>query len=415
MTNKIEEAIPRQENGRFRGLILTGRAGIGKTSALMDLASDDGVGFCRIPMASRTAEDFGVYPVPDKVDSIDAEGNKSSHWEIAQPLIESQLAPFLKQNIGNGYGVILLDDVTLADPRLQSGLLELVQFGRIGDFDIGPNVLIAMTGNGIEDGCHATEWNKALLGRSLLVEYEPDFDKWIQLPCNTNIDPSVVGFLKSFGQFFAPHADDEKVVDENGKCPSPRDWTSLGIDIAKKHGGGRNFKPNVLFETLPALINAMIGKKAGAAFSNFMSIIMKYPSAEEILKDASVWTNVSLEKKNNKGAVYSIAYALSSTVIGMNDKINDNDKMTKKAKQTAKEDLVKSFVHAVAALMEQDREMGAFCIRYILTHTKDNDEIGGVVADYCYNVNDIDPILRNSGIDKVMANIKDVSQGLSGR
>jgi hypothetical protein len=416
MSHKHLNTIPRQdasdENSRFRGLILTGRAGIGKTSALMSMVLE-GDQFCRIPMASRTAEDFGVIPVPDKVERTTADGSKVMTWEIAQPLIEAQLKPFLEDTIGDGYGVVLLDDVTLGDPRLQSGLLELVQFGRIGDFQLGKNVLIAMTGNGIDDMCSAVEWNKALLGRSMLVEYEPDFDTWMDLPCNRSIDASVAGFLKAFPGFFAPSADDDKAADENGKVPSPRDWTSLGTELAFKHGSCRDFKGSFLFPSLGKFVSAMIGKKASNAFMSFVSIIMKYPSAEEILNKPDIWKKVPEEDRNNKGAVYAIAHAIRSTTLGLNDKINKEGNPKSKASQEKKRELVKKFCHAVAVLMENNREMGAFCIRYLLAQTDKEDEIGGFLADVCYNVNDIDPVLKNAGLNKVMEDIKKTSAALS--
>lgn len=397
----------------MRGLILTGRAGIGKTSCLMGMV-EPGDRFCRIPMASRTAEDFGVYPVPDKVGVYtDEHGRERNMWEIAQPLIEAQLKPFLAEEIGDGYGIVVLDDVTLGDPRLQSGLLELVQFGRIGDFQLGKNVLIAMTGNGIDDGCSAVEWNKALLGRSMLVEYEPDFDEWMDLDCNKRLDPSVAGFLKAFPGFFAPTADDDKAADENGKCPSPRDWTSLGLELAEKHGGCRSYRPSKLWKTLGAFVNSMCGKKAGAAFSTYVAHIMQYPSAPEILANPDVWKRLPEEKKNNKGAVYAVAHAIRSHVLMANEKINEDDSKKTKAKYTAKEELVKQFCHGVAALMQNDREMGAFCFRFMLSKTDDKDDIGAIIADYCYNINDVDPVLRDSGIDKVMENIKRTSAALS--
>lgn len=415
MSHKYLNSIPRQDasddNSRFRGLILTGRAGIGKTSALMSMVQP-GDQFCRIPMASRTAEDFGVIPVPDKVERTTATGEKVLTWEIAQPLIESQLKPFLADTIGDNYGVVLLDDVTLGDPRLQSGLLELVQFGRIGDFQLGKNVVIAMTGNGINDQCSAVEWNKALLGRSMLIEYEPDFDAWMDLPCNKSIDASVAGFLKAFPGFFAPSADDDKAADENGKVPSPRDWTSLGTELAFKHGSCREYKGNFLFPTLGKFVKAMIGDKASSAFMSFVSIIMKYPSAEEILNKPEVWKKVPEEMKNDKGAVYAIAHAIRSTALGMNDKINKSG-VKGKQKEEQKRDLVKKFCHATATLMESNREMGAFCIRYLLAQTDKDDEIGGYLADVCYNVNDIDPVLKNAGLSKVMENIKQTSAALS--
>merc|ERR1712096_530859 len=105
-----------------------------------------------------------------------------------------------------------LDDVTLGDPRLQSSILELVQFGVIAGRRLGKNVLTVLTGNTIEDGSYAIEWSKALLGRCLVVDVNPDFNIWIDLKDNQDIDPVVVGFLKDHNEFFAPKVDCEKTT-----------------------------------------------------------------------------------------------------------------------------------------------------------------------------------------------------------
>jgi len=430
MTTKLN-VIPRQENNRMRGLILSGRAGIGKTSALMALVSD-GEEFVRIPMASRSAEDFGVYPVPDKKFKRDAEGKRLkdadgedvSFWTMAQPLIESQIIPLLKENIQGGYGVLLLDDVTLADPRLQSGLLELVQFGRIGDFELGENVLVAMTGNGVGDGCSAVEWNKALLGRSMFVEYEPDFDAWLKYPCNENLDPAVVGFLKEQSSYFAPGADDDKYSDENGKTPSPRDWTSLGLEFAKC-GGVRNYTPRAFWPTASSFVRSMCGKPAGDAFNIFATMLMEYPTSEEILKDPKVWRELPEEKRNQMGCVFAIATSLRATVIRMNDNINkDHTNLQGDQARAAKEDLAKKMCYATAALMSGNREMGAFVVRDVMANQmaanlgkseKDStrDPFGSIIAKWVYNLKGLnDPVLTEAQFGQVIDDIKRMSASL---
>lgn len=424
MTTKLN-VIPRQENGRMRGLILSGRAGIGKTSALMALVSE-GEDFVRIPMASRSAEDFGVYPVPDKKFHHgpdgkrlkDANGEDMSFWTMAQPLIESQIIPLLKENIKGGYGVLLLDDVTLADPRLQSGLLELVQFGRIGDFELGANVLVAMTGNGVGDGCSAVEWNKALLGRSMFVEYEPDFDTWLGYPCNKDLDPSVVGFLKENGGYFAPGADDDQYSDEHGKTPSPRDWTSLGIEFAQQ-GGVKNFQGSVFWKTPQAFVRAMCGKPAGDAFNIFATLLMEYPSSEQILENPRVWRELPEEKRHQMGCVFAIASSLRSTIVRMNDKINkDHTNLQGTESRNAKEELTKKMCYAIAALMQGNREMGAFVMRDVMVKQMEanagkgekdpsRDPFGAIIAKWVYNLKDVnDPVLQEAEFGKVIDDIR---------
>lgn len=413
--HKHLDTIPRQENGRMRGVILVGRPGIGKTSCLTGMVQE-GDEFATIPMASRTAEDFGVYPVPDKVGVyVDENGREQNLWEIAQPLIEAQLTPFLADRIGDRYGIVLLDDVTLGDPRVQSGLLDMVQFGRIGKFQLGKNVLIAMTGNGVDDGCTAVEWNKALLGRSCLTEYEPDFEKWLELPCNQNIDGSVLGFLKAFPSFFAPSVDDPDHADESGKCPSPRDWTSMGLEMSAKHGGGRNYQPNLLWPTLLSFNNAMLGKKAGVAFHVFQEHLMKYPTGAEVLNDPKKWSRMPVTDRNNAGAAYTVCHSLRQHVVLENEKINENTRMSKKEAREAKHQLANKFCHALIAMMESGNEMGAFGMRYLLSNIESKDPFVAVLSENVFNINNVDPTLENSPLHEVMDEINQTSAALDSR
>lgn len=421
MTTTKLNVIPRQENGLMRGLILSGRAGIGKTACLMGMVSEGEI-FVRIPMASRTAEDFGVYPVPDRQSVKDENGVETSHFfTIAQPLIEAQLIPLLKENIGNGYGVLLLDDVTLADPRLQSGLLELVQFGRIGDFQLGPNVLIAMTGNGIEDGCSAVEWNKALLGRSMFVEYEPDFTAWLEYDCNKELDTTVIGFLKENEGFFAPSADDSQYSDANGKTPSPRDWTSLGLEMHKCNGI-KNYVPSMLWPSVASFATSMCGKQAGRAYKVFTDLMLEYPSSEELLKNPDEWMKLTPEQRNKIGCVFAVATSLRRTVVRMNEKINEKfaGKMQGEPARAAKSELVKNFCYATARLMTGRREMGAFVLREVMSKLMESnagrsdaqkDPMGAIIAAYCYNLKDVnDPVMKDAQFGKVIEDIKAMSK-----
>ena len=169
-TNITFDMLPRHpDTGRMFGLILTGSPGTGKTHAAMAMVNPErGEKLVRFAVAGKTKEDMVTYPVPDRVDGV---------LQITQVITESMIIPLLKQNIGDGFGLLLIDDVTGGDPSLQTALLEMVQFGRIGEHELGKNVAIALTGNGVEDSANAVPWNTALMGRCVTIKYFPDFEK----------------------------------------------------------------------------------------------------------------------------------------------------------------------------------------------------------------------------------------------
>src|SRR5690606_35630400 len=127
LTKDLVCLLPRQENGRFRGLILSGRSGCGKTSIAMNLLP--GAPLVRLTMTTRTFENFGTYPCPVK-SQIQTDSGVQETAEIKNLVIEGELLALASPAIGDGYATLLLDDVSSADERLQSAILELVQFGR---------------------------------------------------------------------------------------------------------------------------------------------------------------------------------------------------------------------------------------------------------------------------------------------
>ncbi|MBI6883127.1 ATP-binding protein [Pseudomonas putida] len=405
------DMLARQQNGRLTPLILGGPPGAGKTHAAMSLRNDNSEPFARIAAAGKTKEDFTTYPIPEK-------DPETGIWSIAQPITESSLKALLAVNIKDGYGVLLVDDVTAADPSVQSALLELAQFGRIGEHQLGKNVAIVMTGNGVSDGAYAAQWSSALINRSHYIEYRASLEVWKQLPENENIDPIMYGFLIAYKEAFAPEvtksAEKAKWFDEKGRGPSARQWTTLANSTVEKWGGMGGFKPNILFKTIGDYCASLIGSKAADALDTYAELMLKYPTAEKLIANPELWDAVPLEDKNQAGAVYAVAHSLRQYATNMNNAINEKygEKSTSKKAEQEKQELLLGFSKAVAKLMSHKREMGAFCMRYLLLKAPADDVIKGLLADLVYDINDADPVLKDAGFDKILKSIKDMGDSL---
>jgi hypothetical protein len=370
-TDDIINMIPRTEDDRFSGIILQGRPGIGKTHFAQSLVPD-GV-LVRVPMATRTFEDFGSYPFPVRdeveVSKLDREGHPvldkdnnivkemKNIVHVEQALSEVSIEPLLRENIGNDYGILLLDDVTLGDPRLQSSILEIVQFGVIAGRQLGRNVFVILTGNTTEDGAYAVEWSKALLGRCMLIGLEPNFDIWTGYPDNQDVDAVVVAFLKDHAQFFAPNVDDEKTTDANGKTPAPRDWTRLGKALTQI-GGYKNFKGNFIFDSVTAYAGSMVGSKAGTAFAQYAQNFGVYPTGAEVFDSAKAWSQVPSQKQDLLSGAMAVVFALRNHAIGLlQDNLDDQDKCY---------EIIKTMLDRTRLIATQNREIVAYMTKHFL-------------------------------------------------
>lgn len=407
------DMVARQEEvDRYFGVILTGGPGIGKTHAIMAMRRP-GDAFARLAVAGKSKEDMGTYPIPELIPG-EKEGERGV-WVVNQAITESVLIPLLEQNIGDGHGILLLDDVTAADQSVQNAILELVQFGRIGEHKLGKNVLIALTGNGTADGAYAIPWSAALTGRCHLIEYKANFETWLDLPCNRMLDPLFVGFLQANPDFFAPSRGNEtlnaKCFDENNCGPSPRLWTTLGVSSMRKWEGIGHFKPSILFPASSTYVQSLVGEKCSTAFTTYAVTMLGYPNPAELMANPKMWPQLDEKKRNAKGCVYAVAQALRQHVLLLNDKINEecNFKFTPKVNAKKTELLVK-FCKVVAELMVQDREMGVFCTRYLAQKAAHKEEtLVGLLAGIGYGFDESDPTLKNADFPAVMKAIKDVS------
>jgi len=378
--NDILAQIPYTEDGRLSSLILQGRPGIGKThfaQFLLPLGSP----IVRIPMATKTPESFGAYPLPVReeiiVNATDEHGKTlyledkvtpqtvtKEVFRVEEALSESNITPLLEHNIGEGFGALILDDVTLGDPSLQAAILEIVQFGVIAGEKLGRNVLIFLTGNKTDDGAYAVEWSKPLLGRCMLIDVEPNFDVWVDLKENSTIDPVIVGFLKDHPHFFAPVVDDPKTTDENGKTPSPRDWTRFGLALAN-FGGYKNFTPTLLADSLTKYAAAFVGSKAGTAFQQYARNFDVYPTGQELYENDSVWLEVPKDRRDMLSGAIAVTFALRSHAIKLIEQnLDSSDKCF---------EIIKTMLDRTRMIGNENREVVAYMVQYFLAWAVDDE------------------------------------------
>ena len=370
----IKHMLPRQdENGRFRGLILSGRGGIGKTSLGMNLIPN--AKLVRLTMATRSFENFGTYPCPIK-NEVKTEQGTTQKVELKNLVIEEELLSLSEEVIGDEYAVFLLDDITLGDERLQSAILELVQFGKIGDVTLGKNVLPVLTGNSIQDKCFATEWSKALLGRCNLIHFEPNFQTWLTLPCNEYIEPSVVAFLSDNENFFAPEVDDDKCVDQHGKAPCPGDWTAIG-NFFSEIGGFDRYVSNLLYKNAASFCRASVGDKAGAAYASYVEIFGVYPSTEELFNNPDCWKSVDRDKRRVLSGAMGVSFGVRSYAIRLLKKAASD-----KSNKSKKAEIVNQLWDVIKVIADDHSEIVAFVFCHLLNWACSEDiSSGGLIAE----------------------------------
>ncbi len=214
-------------------VLLWGGAGLGKSSAIREMAADAGLA-CETVIASiREPSDFAGLPVV-------GEDGKSVHF--APPLWARRLAEA-------GKGVLFLDEISTAPPAVQAALLRVVLERTVGDLALPGDVCVVAAANPPEqaaDGwdispplanrfCHldwqltAAEWSEGILA-GFSQPPVPGLEHQEMSRQLTAARASVGAFVTARSHLLHAHPGNESAA---GRAwPSPRSWDMAARLIA---------------------------------------------------------------------------------------------------------------------------------------------------------------------------------------
>jgi hypothetical protein len=252
-------------------------------------------------MTAKVPEDMASYKYPY------ISGNLP---KVAELLSETSLEVLLEENIGDNEGILIFDDISNADPRIQQSVLDIVQFGRIAGKTLGKNVRICCIGNNTEDNTGAAPWNAALLSRCFVRKFEPSMDAWLACEENKDMAFGIVLFLYDHPEWFAPAAADERFVDDMGVTPCPRAWSALGVAMHSM-GGMEAFQKSTLSPCQKSFFSGFVGEKAAAFLSAHMGHTRSYPRPDEIVQNpVKAWAKVDQSNKKRASGVIACSHGV---------------------------------------------------------------------------------------------------------
>ena len=223
-------------------VMVWGAPGVGKSTAVRELAKELGIGFIDVRLAQREPVDMRGLPVPD-------ERENSVKWLVSG---EWPRDP-------ESRGIIMFDELTAADKTLQVAAYEFILDRRLGSlYAVPPGWYIMAAGNRVEDRAVACAMSSALANRFLHVEVAAEADSFLDWATENNLHPAVSDFIKLRPELLFSQ---EKEDLQRG-WPSPRSWerVSTMLEIAEK-----NHRKTTLTQTIPGLV----GLGAAAEFLAF--------------------------------------------------------------------------------------------------------------------------------------------------
>ena len=234
-------------------VMIWGAPGVGKSTAIRELAKSLGIGFIDVRLAQREPVDMRGLPVPD---------GEQVRWLVSS---EWPRDPESK-------GIIIFDELTAADKTLQVAAYEFILDRRLGDlYKVPKNWYIVAAGNRTEDRAVACSMSSALANRFLHVEVSPSLKDFVDYGEAKGMHPVVLSFLR-----FRPKLlFSQKQENLQRGWPSPRSWerVSTMLKIADQTGDKRS---------LQYILPGLVGMGAATEFLGYYNDLFMLEANRDI-------------------------------------------------------------------------------------------------------------------------------------
>lgn len=201
-------------------------------------------------------------------------------------------------------GIIFLDELTAAEPRMQATSYQLVLDRRIGPHILPNKWMVIGAGNAPEDGAISYKMGSALSDRFVHIHVEANPQDWITWAVENEIHPTVIAFIRVKPEYLCTVEGREK--GSKLICPSPRSWARVSKIMNEVQDNACR----------SILINGVVGSAAAVQFIGTAEEIAGLPSMETLLsyknpKDAI--KNIPMKIASLYGLAYSLASYVETT------------------------------------------------------------------------------------------------------
>lgn len=270
---------------------LWGEPGVGKSMSVYDFAKKNNMKLEDIRLTQMDAPDLkGLQWIDEKTGTT-----KSYRPEF-----------FPVENIP---GVIFLDELTAAEPRMQATSYQLVLDRRIGPHILPDKWMVIGAGNSPEDGAISYKMGSALSDRFVHIQVEAHPTDWISWALENEIHPNVISFIRVKPQYLTTvdgQAKSSKLI-----CPSPRSWARVSEILNTVDDKACN----------SILINGVVGDAAAVEFKHTVDEIAELPTMESLLSMRDPKAAIKLVPPKI-ACLYGLAYSMAAHV-------KDSDQISK--------------------------------------------------------------------------------------
>lgn len=311
---------------------LIGDSGLGKTSAVIQVAREREMDFVKLNMSQiEEVGDLCGYPI--KMFKISK--GEESKWVSNETLLPHykdgwrpvDTKPKMSYAIpewiaGRGKsGILLLDDYSRGDVRLLQATMELIDRGEYISWKLPPDWHIMLTSNPDNGEFIVNTMDKAQRGRYLSGIVRYDAQVWAEWAEANHVDSRCINFLLM--------NEDAVRSEGNEKGSDPRTWTRFFYSI----GTLRDFKSRESLQRIEQMGTMSVGPELSATFVTYINGDMdKIPHASTIVFSRNIKEAMKrLEEVVNQDGSYraDIANVIGTRVANFSSLVFDKKKEMK--------------------------------------------------------------------------------------
>ena len=264
---------------------LHGAPGIGKSSILRDFALARELPLIVLMLSQIEAADLRGLPALDHQ-------SRRTVWYTPEFL------PAPGDNRPNG--ILFLDELSAAEPRLQVAAYQLILDRRIGDYQLPDGWWVVGAGNDPDDGAVAFDMGTALADRLVHFKVVPDAREWIKWGQEHQIAPEVLTFIQVKPDFLEGNQGQQASNQLIG--PTPRSWERVSRVLSlEKERSAREF-----------IVAGIVGQAAAAEFFHVVEELADLPPIPELIEAQGKKLDNLLPK--TLPGLYGLTYSLAAYV-----------------------------------------------------------------------------------------------------
>lgn len=279
---ELKEMIEKLYRAKERGskaakpIFIFGAPGIGKTQIVGAVAQKLDIPMINLDVMFMAPEDFlGIPKVIDlEMPSYDGPklaivGEKPAVGSGATRSNPPLILPRDNDKGGRG-GIIFMDEMNRANRVVLDAMMQFVQMGRIGEYNLPNRWILVAAGNRPEEA-NVTEFDFAFADRFRIVNFVPKIEDWADwASLQADIDPIVINFIANNEKYFH-YLDTEKGT---LKFPTPRSWTDaarmLNDEIIDTNAKDWRDLPS---EVIYNIFADSVGPEAAAMINEYLKVM----------------------------------------------------------------------------------------------------------------------------------------------